>query len=590
MTAKLEQELTKLKQGDHICLIYENTVEEMAGAVPFLTEGLLRGERCLCVADDPTVAAITQALAAVGVDVAHERERGALCMLTKQDTYLKGGKFDPQMMIDFLRSAQIDAFADGFAGLRLTAEMTWALGQELGCDRIIEYEALLNAFLTNSRSVILCQYKRSRFDLAVIHDVLRTHPIAILGDLVCPNPYYEPPELVLSPERQAGDEFKRKRAGWWIAQLKRARLAELEQERAQESVRESHRLLRVVLDTLPVGVAVTDRAGDIVLANAASYRIWGGLIVSGGERWARSKGYWHDSGKMIEPESWASARALLEGQNTLNELIDIETHDGQQKTIQNSAAPIRNTDGLIQQAVVVNEDVTERVRAEEALRESANRLHRLSRRLLEVQEEERRHLARELHDEVGQILTGLGLILKPIGALTTDTARAGFAQARVLVDDLLERVRQLSFDLRPAALDQLGLLPGLLALFERYTRQTGVLVNFKHQGVHGRFAPEVETTAYRIVQESLTNVARHAGVAGVSVRVWAVADTLTIHVEDRGRGFDVEAVLATPRSGGLVGMQERAALLGGRLTIESRPGSGTQITAELPLSRAGGEP
>src|SRR5207253_81283 len=110
--------------------------------------------------------------------------------------------------------------------------------------------------------------------------------------------------------------------------------------------------------------------------------------------------------------------ALFEGQTTLNELIDIETFDGQQKTIQNSAAPIRNAEGLILQAVVVNEDVIERVRAEEALRDSADRLQRLSRRLLEVQEEERRHLARELHDEVGQLLTGLGLILKTNADLT----------------------------------------------------------------------------------------------------------------------------------------------------------------------------
>jgi len=158
------------------------------------------------------------------------------------------------------------------------------------------------------------------------------------------------------------------------------------------------------------------------------------------------------------------------------------------------------------------------------------------------------------------------------------------------VDELLNKVRQLSFDLRPAELDQLGLLPGLLAHFERYSQQTGALVNFKHQGVDGRFAPEVETTAYRIVQEALTNVARHAGVVVVCVRVWAAADTLNIQVEDRGRGFDLEAVLRTARSGGLPGMQERVTLLGGLLTIESRPGAGTQITAELPLAEAGGEP
>jgi signal transduction histidine kinase len=221
--------------------------------------------------------------------------------------------------------------------------------------------------------------------------------------------------------------------------------------------------------------------------------------------------------------------------------------------------------------------------AEQEREHMLERLQTLSRRLLEVQEAERRHLARELHDEVGQTLTGLRLLLKPNGDAAADAVNTRFEQARDLVDELLERVRGLSFDLRPAALDQLGLLPALLALFERYTGQTGVLVDFKHQGVEGRFAPEVETTAYRIVQEALTNAARHAGVAGVTVRVWAAADLLSVQIEDRGRGFDPDVALAAPRSGGLAGMQERVLLLDGHLTIESRPGGGTEITAELPL-------
>jgi PAS domain S-box-containing protein len=132
--------------------------------------------------------------------------------------------------------------------------------------------------------------------------------------------------------------------------------------------------LQLVLATLPVGVGVTDRMGDIVLVNAASKRIWGDVIVSGRERRAQSKGFWHDSGKRIAPTEWASVRAVSEGQTSLNELIDIETFDGHRKTIQNSAAPVRNAEGLIVGTVVVNEDVTDRVQAEEALRRSEEHL------------------------------------------------------------------------------------------------------------------------------------------------------------------------------------------------------------------------
>src|SRR5437868_6601473 len=142
MTTELERQLIDLKPGDHICLIYETVAEQMAGAVPFLKQGLARGERCLYVADDGAAQAIAQALAAAGVDVAHEQERGALCMLTKQDTYLKGGEFDPQAMIDFLRGAQAQALADRFSGLRSAGEMTCVLRPEIDCDRLVEYEAL----------------------------------------------------------------------------------------------------------------------------------------------------------------------------------------------------------------------------------------------------------------------------------------------------------------------------------------------------------------------------------------------------------------------------------------------------------------
>jgi PAS domain S-box-containing protein len=222
-------------------------------------------------------------------------------------------------------------------------------------------------------------------------------------------------------------------------------------------------------------------------------------------------------------------------------------------------------------------DITARKRAEASLQA-------VSSRLLEVQEAERRHLARELHDEVGQLLTGLRLLLKLNGDASIDTIKGRFDQARSIVDDLFETVRRLSFDLRPADLDQFGLLPALLALFERYTSQTGILVDFKHRDVDRRFESKVETAAYRVVQQALTNTAQHAGVAGVTVRLWAEANKLHLQVEDRGRGFDPEIVMKVTRSSGLFGMSERTSLVGGRMTIDSTPGEGTTITAELPLN------
>jgi len=221
----------------------------------------------------------------------------------------------------------------------------------------------------------------------------------------------------------------------------------------------------------------------------------------------------------------------------------------------------------------------------EQVRVGRERLQTLSRQLLEVQEAERRHIARELHDEVGQALTGLKLLLDMSTRSPADEVAANLSEAQAMISELMALVRDLSLDLRPAMLDDLGLLPTLLWHFDRYTTQTHVRVTFKHTGLEGRrFAPQVETAAYRIAQEALTNVARHAGVSEVAVRLWTDQDTLSVQIEDRGTGFDPEVALAASGTTGLAGMRERAVLLGGQLTIESAPGAGTYVTAELPLS------
>jgi signal transduction histidine kinase len=153
---------------------------------------------------------------------------------------------------------------------------------------------------------------------------------------------------------------------------------------------------------------------------------------------------------------------------------------------------------------------------------------------------------------------------------------------KVVVNDLMGRVRDLSMDLRPAMLDDLGLVPALLWLFERYRTQTGIVVDFHHVGVEGRFPAAIETAAFRITQEALTNAARHAGTPDVLVDLRVGEGRLRLQVDDHGRGFSPEP-LGTVRSSGLTGMRERARLLGGHLTITSTPGQGTRVVTEIPV-------
>jgi signal transduction histidine kinase len=221
--------------------------------------------------------------------------------------------------------------------------------------------------------------------------------------------------------------------------------------------------------------------------------------------------------------------------------------------------------------------------ANQDLASSQVRLRALSQRLLEVQEAERRSIARELHDEVGQVLTGLKLMLD-IASRAAPASAHHLHDAQGTASDLLERVRKLSLDLRPPMLDDMGLIPTLEWQLKRFTKQTGIRVHFQHSNLNCRFPSELETAVFRIVQEALTNVARHAGVREVMLKIEVGSDHLVLQIEDRGKGFDMHQVLVAPESNGLSGIRERAELLRGTFHLNSAPGEGTTLRVQVPLA------
>ncbi len=213
--------------------------------------------------------------------------------------------------------------------------------------------------------------------------------------------------------------------------------------------------------------------------------------------------------------------------------------------------------------------------------ELSRRIQRESlRRVIEGQELERKRLARELHDETGQALTSVLLGLKAVER--ADDVPMALAELRELVVATLQDVRRLAVELRPKALDDFGLVVALERLVVTFKEATGIDVVFESQLGEQRLSSEVETTLYRIVQESLTNIAKHAGARRVSVLLVRRSGVVSALVEDDGHGFTEEE---EARGGiGLSGMRERLALLDGRLTVESGRGTGTSLVAEVPLS------
>ena len=203
------------------------------------------------------------------------------------------------------------------------------------------------------------------------------------------------------------------------------------------------------------------------------------------------------------------------------------------------------------------------------------------RRVVDAQELERTRLARELHDETGQALTSILLGLKTLEqSVETDRAREGVASVRELVVSTLHDVRRLAVELRPAALDDFGLAPALKRLVQTHRQDTSVEVDLEIGIGDERLPADVETTMYRIVQEALTNIAKHAGATRVSILLTRKKRAVVVVIEDDGEGFSPSDATAGL---GLAGMRERVTLLGGRLRVEASPGHGTTVAAEVPL-------
>jgi two-component system, NarL family, sensor histidine kinase DevS len=201
------------------------------------------------------------------------------------------------------------------------------------------------------------------------------------------------------------------------------------------------------------------------------------------------------------------------------------------------------------------------------------------RRVVAAQELERKRLARELHDETGQALTSILLGLKAVEGAEEGTHREAAAQVREQVKATLQDVRRLAVELRPSALDDFGLVPALQRLVDTFTEQTGIAVHLEAHLGEERLPAEIETTLYRIVQEALTNVVKHAQARTVSVVLRRRNGTVSAVFEDDGRGFTVGDTGGL----GIVGMRERADLVNGRFSLESRPGAGTTLSLEVPL-------
>ncbi len=360
----------------------------------------------------------------------------------------------------------------------------------------------------------------------------------------------------------------------------------ISRDRTQTALRESAAKLKEAQRIGKIGYWEHDLIADRITWSEETGRIFGLPLSDGGISQAQLEDMTHPDDRQLQRQ--ALSEALQHGR-----LLDVEfriissggdmrcVHVRDEIVYDESGRPIRMF-GTVQ-------DITQRKQAEEELRRHATRLQELSRQVLQAQEVERRAIARELHDEIGQVLTAVSTNLQTIQLSSHAATLAERLKESIhLVDEALRQIRDLSLDLRPSMLDDFGLVPALEWFVDRQAQRSGFSAELAVEPAELRMPANLETTVFRIAQIALTNVARHAQAKHVHVELRQHEAELELVIRDDGIGFDVAAALERASRGatlGLLSMQERVRLVGGTLKIESAPGLGTEIRVRFPVER-----
>lgn len=355
---------------------------------------------------------------------------------------------------------------------------------------------------------------------------------------------------------------------------------------AEFALAESEANLAHAFDASPIGMSLVAPNGRFIKINRSF-----SLLVG----WSEADLLKVDFQAITHPLDLDADMALLEelveGCRQTYQMDKRYLHkDGHIIWVQLNVSLVKDAQGAPLHMVSQIQDISERRQAESARQAHALELQSLSRRVLEAQETERRRIAIELHDELGQSLTAIKINLQAHARFKDRTPEDLNLENLHMVEDALQQVRRLAQTLRPSILDDLGLAPALRWMAEQTAARSGFAVTFFAARLQGRLAAEIETAIFRIAQEALTNVARYAQAQQVDINLHREDDTLLFTLTDDGSGFDPAEVKVRAAAGGsigMLGMQERAVLLGGHLDIAAAPGQGCTVRLRCPLRLRG---
>lgn len=452
----------------------------------------------------------------------------------------------------------------------------------------VETEATLSAALTEQPwDVVICDYHLPAFGapeaLRIIQEGGLDVPFIVVSGFI-------DEESAIGIMRAGAHDFvtKEKLARLIPAIEREVKEARRRQKHSQamEKARASERMLRNIALALGEGILVMDRAGRLVFMNPEAERLLGWAEMElFGENIHRVIHYQKADGSLHSEAECPVAAIRARGEIYRTEDDVFTRKGGAIFPVSYVSTPIVEEDGEVVASVIAFRDIAERKRAEDQLRESQQQLRQLSASLQTLREEERTRIARELHDELGQVLTALKMDLSWMRARFSSDQAVLSLQAESMakmIDATVLAVRRIASDLRPWLLDELGLSAAIEWLLEDFGKRSGIEYTLRRSHDEFDFDSQCATAIFRILQESLTNVARHAQASKVAVALLDTGDEIVLSIKDNGKGMDANADKKSGISYGLLGIRERAYALGGELKIESSPGQGTLVEVTIP--------
>jgi PAS domain S-box-containing protein len=355
-----------------------------------------------------------------------------------------------------------------------------------------------------------------------------------------------------------------------------------ERKRAEEALRESEGKLNAMLQSIGDHMSMIDKNLNIIWANDIARKIFGDEIIG-----KKCYEVYHRRKKPCEPYPCLTLKAFQ----------DEKVHEHEVQIIGKTAeityfhctanVALRDKEGKPAAVIEISRNITERKQAEEELKKSHKQLRAIAARITEVEETERRRITQELHDYVGQNLTALDINLNILPSLLSVKSKTGISNRledmHKLLGDTVKKIRDVMAALRPSVLDDYGLMAALRWYSEQFSNRTGITTVVQGKELKPRMPSIVETTLFRIAQESLTNVSKHAQASKVIVKLTKKDNLVQLSIADDGIGFDPEKIqrLKEKYVWGLISMKERAVAMGGELYVKSKPGKGTTIIVEI---------